>query len=184
MHAAGALSLPVQRGLQEGLKKNIKVGKKTSIKNSTGVSGWLSWVSQPVAKAGGSEVGANCFTDDPSKISCLTYVLSLMKEEAAAAAQPRPGASQGGRGGSGGAEDGISSFAPERVPGQAEGSGAAWAGSCCLRGCSALSSRLLLPSWGQGRLRCAGAGMGCKDLRAGGSRGRGHMPTSRACAGG
>lgn len=36
-HVVGALSLPVQWGLQEGLKKNTKRGEKSSIKNSIGV---------------------------------------------------------------------------------------------------------------------------------------------------
>lgn len=65
---------------RKGLKKN-KVGeKKTLMKNSIGVSGWLSCISQPVAKAGGGEVAANCFADDPFNTSCLIYVSSLMKQ--------------------------------------------------------------------------------------------------------
>lgn len=90
-HVVGALSLPVQWGLQEGLKKYTKRGEKKLYQK-------LYWCLRPAEtdpQSGGSDVGANCFTDDPFDTSCLIYISSLMEEETAAAAQPWLGALSG-----------------------------------------------------------------------------------------
>ena len=115
-------------------------------------------------QSGGTNVGANCFTDDPFDTSCLIYISSLMEEETAAAAQPWLGALSG-------AEVGVGALGrpSPHLPLSGYLGGQRGQGQCgqdpAACGVALLSPPVPLSPWGQGRLRCAGTC--CKDLWAG-----------------